>query len=230
MSLLGFYQKVESVTADITLNIETTIASVPAAENAVNTITLPAAGRRVGKEIYVFNQSLFAQKVAGASGDSVFGQSLVLPNQFIRYDSDGSDWYCLNPPGMQAVINVSLSAANIIAMNATPISLIPAQGAGRVVLVQSYTIQIVRTATAFTGGGAVEVRYTNGSGAKAGADISSSFVTGAEGTAYVSIAGVVTELKPVVNAAIVITNATAGFAAGTGTAKVRLQCTFADFN
>lgn len=229
--MLGFYQKAEPVTADISLAADTIIALVGAAENAPNTITLPPAKDRVNNPIYVFNQSLYAQKVTGASGDSVFGQSLALPGQFIRYDSDGSDWYCLNPPGMQAVISKSLAAADLIAMQPAPVSLVPAQGAGRVVLVQSYTIQIVRTATAFTGGGAVEVRYTDGSGAKVGADISSSFITGAAGTAYVTIAGVVTELTPVVNAPIVITNAGGvPFAAGTGTAKVRLACTFCDFN
>lgn len=230
MSLLGFYQKAESVTADITLAADTVIASVPAAENAVNTITLPDAGNRVGKEIYVFNQGLYAQKVAGGTGDSVYGQSLVLPGQFIRYDSDGSDWYALNPPGLQGLAEVSLSAANLIAMNATPVALIPAQGASRVIVPHCITLQIVRTATAFTGGGAVEFRYTNGSGAKVSADMASSLITGAAGTAYDSVSGVTPELTVVPNAALVITNATAAFATGTGTAKVRIAYSLCDFN
>lgn len=230
MSLLGFYQRVESVTADISLNIETVIASVPAAEAAVNTITLPNAGSRVGKEIYVFNHSLYAQRVVGASGDSVYGQAVVLPGQFIRYDSDGSDWYCLSPPGLQGLAEVTLSAANIIAMGTTPVALIPAQGANRVILAHSITLQIVRTATAFTGGGAVEFRYTNASGAKVTADMASSLITGGAGTAYDSVAGVTPELVPVANAALVITNATAAFAVGTGVAKVRVAYSLCDFN
>lgn len=228
--MLGFYQSVESITADRTLNAETTIASVPAAENAVNTITLPPAKDRVNKPVYVFNQSLFVQKVAGSSGDSVLGQALVLPGQFIRYDSDGSDWYALNPPGLQGLAEISLSAANIIAMNTTPVTLISSPGSGRVILVHSITLQIIRTATAFTGGGAVEFRYNNGSGAKVSADMSSSLITGAAGTAYASVAGVTAELTVVPAVPLVITNATAAFAAGTGTAKVRVAYSICDFN
>lgn len=230
MSLLGFYQSVQSITADTTLNAETTIANVPAAENAVNTITLPNSALRVDKPVYVFNFSVFPQKVAGASGDSVYGQTVALPGQMLRFDSDGSDWYCVNPPGTQSVVSVSLAAADLIAMNVTPVTLLGAPGAGRTWIVHSISLQIVRTATAFTGGGAVEFRYTNAAGAKVSADMSSSLITGAAGTAYASVAGITTELTVVAAAAVVITNATASFASGTGVAKVRIAATLADFN
>jgi hypothetical protein len=121
-------------------------------------------------------------------------------------------------------VTVNLAAADIIAMGTTPVSLIAAPGAGKITLVESITLKMVRTATAFTGGGALEFRYTDASGAKVTADIAASVVTtGGAGTEYNSVAGVTTSLTPVANAAIVIRNATAAFADGTGTATVTLK-------
>lgn len=121
-------------------------------------------------------------------------------------------------------VSVNLSAANIIAMGTTPVSLIAAPASGKIILVESITLKMVRTGTAFTGGGAVEFRYTNASGAKVSADIAASVVTtGGAGTEYNHVAGVTTSLTPVAAAAIVITNATAAFADGTGTAVVTLK-------
>jgi hypothetical protein len=81
----------------------------------------------------------------------------------------------------------------------------------------------VRTATAFTGGGAVEFRYTDASGAKVTADVAAALVTtGGAGTAYAHVRGIEASITPVANAAVVITNATAAFAAGTGTAQLSI--------
>lgn len=159
--------------------------------------------------------------IATAAG-SIIGQS-VLRQQYQsgQFVSDGLlSWYNFGPTQEPFQIQKALAAADIIAMNGAPVTLVPAPGAGKIILPEFILMKIVRTATAFTGGGAVEYRYTNGSGAKVSADMSASLITGAAGTAYASVAGVVTELTPVADAALVITNATAGFAAGTGTANV----------
>jgi hypothetical protein len=118
---------------------------------------------------------------------------------------------------------VSLSAANILAMNGAPVTLIPAPGANRIIIVDHILVKVVRTSTQFANGGAVEFRYTNGAGAKVSADMSATLITGAAGTAYAAVRGVTTELTPVANAPVVITNATAAFITGTGTAKVYIQ-------
>lgn len=125
---------------------------------------------------------------------------------------------------------VDLSAANILAMRATPVTLIAAPGAGKINLIEEITVKIVRTSTAFASGGAVEFRYTDGSGAKVTADMSATLITGAAGTAYASCKAVTTELTPVANAAIVITNATGAFTTGTGTAKVYIKYRVLDAN
>src|ERR1043166_9470694 len=54
---------------------------------------------------------------------------------------------------------VALTAANLIAMYTSPVVLVPAQGAGKSIIVHKLIFTITRTSTAFTGGGAVIVQY-----------------------------------------------------------------------
>lgn len=118
----------------------------------------------------------------------------------------------------------TLTAANLIAMYTTPVEIIAAQGAGKSIVVQKLTFSITRTSTAFTGGGAVIFQYAataNGAGTQAlDSTIAAAVVTGAAGVsksfrngAVISdSANTVTE-----NVGLFISNATAVFAAGTGT-------------
>jgi hypothetical protein len=121
-------------------------------------------------------------------------------------------------------IQVALSSAQILALSATPVSLIPAPGAGKIVIVDSILFKMVRTATAYANGGALEFRYTDGSGAKVTADVAAALVTtGGAGTAYAHVAGIEASITPVANAAIIVTNATAPYISGTGTAQVSIR-------
>lgn len=121
-------------------------------------------------------------------------------------------------------VQVALSAAQIIAMGTTPVELIAAPAAGKAIIVDNLTFKMTRTATAFTGGGAVEIRYTDASGAKVTADVAAALITtGGAGTAFANVRGIEASITPVAAAAIVITNATAAFAAGTGTAVVSID-------
>ena len=80
-------------------------------------------------------------------------------------------------PSGSGVATVNLTAAQIIAMGTTPVSLMASPGAGMAIIVDNITVKMVTTATAFTGGGAVEFRYTNASGAKVTADVAAAVVT-----------------------------------------------------
>ena len=121
------------------------------------------------------------------------------------------------------IVQVSLTAAQIIAMRTTPVSLVAAPGAGKAIVVDNISLKMTTTATAFTGGGAVEFRYTDGSGTKVSADIASGVVTAGAGTSFTNVRGIEASLTLVANAAVVITNASAVFAAGTGTAVVTIE-------
>lgn len=122
---------------------------------------------------------------------------------------------------------VSLTAANLIAMYTTPVALIAAPGAGKSIVVAKEVFTITRTATAFTGGGAAITQYdstANGGGLQAlDSTIAATAVTGAAGTTVTARNGaVITDLAStsIQNKGLYISNATAVFAAGTGTATV----------
>lgn len=81
---------------------------------------------------------------------------------------------------------VALTAANIIAMYATPVAIVAAVP-GKAIVVDSVDFVMTRTATAFTSGGVVAVQYNNtanGAGTATTATIAATVVTGAAGTTY----------------------------------------------
>ncbi len=119
---------------------------------------------------------------------------------------------------------VALTAAQLIAMFTTPVQILAAPGAGLALIISEITFEMKRTATAFTGGGAISFQYhTTTSSAPAAGTVAATVVTTAgAATAVVTIdanSGAGGLVVPV-NEGIDITNATAAFAAGTGTAQV----------
>lgn len=192
------------------------------------TCTLPtpngnfAADSAAGGLHRIVNSGTNILLIAVAAGTNL-GPTILYPNQQAIWQSDGvSLWICDSPPPAQGFLQVALSAAQILGMNATPVSLIATPGAARIIVVDHIVLKMVRTSTQFASGGAVEWRYTNGAGAKVSADVSASVVTGAAGTAYSAVRGVTTELVPVADAAIVVTNATGAFTTGTGVGQVSI--------
>lgn len=157
---------------------------------------------------------------ASASGYAA-GCQYIATDTGVRYTNSGTTSSCTFT-ATGASIAVSLSSANILALNATPITLIAAPGAGKAIVVRGIAVKMVTTATQYANGGALEFRYTNASGAKVSADVAAAVVTATAGTSYTSVAGVTTSLTNVANSAIVVDNATAPFITGTGTAVVTL--------
>lgn len=125
--------------------------------------------------------------------------------------------------GLSKIVEVPLTSANILAMNGAPVTLIAAPGAGKVIIVESILLKMVTTATQYANGGAVEFRYTNGSGAKVSADIAAAVITAGAGTSYTHVAGVTTSLTAIANAALIVTNATAAFITGTGAGVLTIK-------
>lgn len=125
-------------------------------------------------------------------------------------------------------VTVNLSAANLIAMYATPVSIVPAV-TNKAIIVDSMEFIITRTSTAFTGGGVVAVQYANtanGAGTATTATIAATVVTGAAGKTYTARIPVVQSdiaSASIAGIGLYISNQTAAFAAGTGTAVVKLK-------
>lgn len=123
---------------------------------------------------------------------------------------------------------VALTAAQLIAMYAAPVEVVPAVP-GKAIIVDSMEFVITRTSTQFTGGGVVAVQYAataEGAGTATTATIAAAVVTGTAGTTYTARIPVV--LSDIATASIngiglYISNATAAFAAGTGTATVTVS-------
>lgn len=129
---------------------------------------------------------------------------------------------------VQKVIQVDLTAANIIAMYTTAVEVL-AGVSGKAIIVDDIVLDLTGTATQFTGGGVVGVQYkntANGAGQMVHADIAAAVVTGA--TARIITHRVGADISSIATADITaqglfISNKTAVFAAGTGTAKLTIR-------
>lgn len=130
--------------------------------------------------------------------------------------------------GYPYLAEVQLSAADIIAMYTTPVLVVPAVP-NKAIVVDSVEFIMRGTATQFTGGGVVSVQYNstaNGAGTSVQAStFAASVVTGATATTYstrppATLSAVAT--ASINGIGLYISNATAVFATGTGTATVRV--------
>lgn len=130
--------------------------------------------------------------------------------------------------GYPQTVEVPLTAAQLIAMYATPVLVVPAVS-NKAIVVDSVELIMTRTATQFTGGGVVSVQYNstaNGAGTSVQAStIAATVVTAGAGTTYstrppATLSDVAT--ASIKGIGLYISNATAAFATGTGTAVVRV--------
>lgn len=161
--------------------------------------------------------------VPGA-GEPVWPTSVPYPPEVFRDALNALD----NKTLMQDII--SLTSVQILALSATPVELVPAPGANKILILDEITIEMTRTATAYANGGVVEARYTGLAGALVAASFPASLITGAAGVAYARNQGLATILTPVANANLTLSNATAPFITGTGTARVHVRWHVLDFS
>jgi len=125
------------------------------------------------------------------------------------------------PVGLQVV---SLAAAQLFAMNGAPVALLPAPGAGKALFVRGLVFEMLAGSVAFTGGGAVSFVYHGGAVSVVTGTILAAVVTAVPGTTFTQLGDVsaANGITIPANTGVDITNATAAFAAGNGTAKVHL--------
>lgn len=158
-----------------------------------------------------------AQIVAG-DGTSYPGGQVSDATVYVRVNHSSGD-------GTSYRVIASITAANLIAMNGTPVAVVGAPGAGKAIVVDSVLFEMTTTSTQFTGGGAVSLVYHGGSVAVHAGSVPASTVTTTAGTTNTLLGPAVATNGTVVpaNTGVDITNATAVFAAGTGTAKVQIK-------
>jgi hypothetical protein len=132
-------------------------------------------------------------------------------------DTDFRDDLCREGSSFQDFV---LSAAQMDTLNATPVTLLAAPGSGLTNLVSNIYLKVNSTGlTAFElGSGVLEIRYTDGSGAKVVTDITNAIVESATDVEQYLPGIVVTAVS---NAAIVAHTST-DVTAGTGSISGRI--------
>lgn len=125
-----------------------------------------------------------------------------------------------------AIQSITLSPAQILSLHSSPVTLIPPKGNNSsntginyVYIVEGITARLYYGGTAYTGANNLEFRYTDASGIKVTADLSSTFINSTVNT-FVHVAGITTAFTPVFNSPIVVTVPTLNPA--TGNSKITL--------
>lgn len=148
------------------------------------------------------------------------------------YRNDGTvaapTWNSITSPNVAQYREVNLTAAQINGMAATPVEIIPAV-AGKAVILDSFVFDLTGTATQFAGGGVVNLQYKNtatGAGTTLHADIAATVVTGATGrviTQRIPKDLSATATADITGIGVFISNKTAAFTTGTGTAVCKVN-------
>jgi hypothetical protein len=139
---------------------------------------------------------------------------------------DSNNAVVLPSGGPLGALVVSLTTAQLEAMFGTPVPIIPAPAANQAIIAKEAVLEMIPGTVAFTGGGAVELVYHGGSTSAVTGSVPASVVTAA-GSSPTTITelgqGVGSNgLSVPVGVGVDITNLTAAFATGNGSAKVHI--------
>jgi len=113
---------------------------------------------------------------------------------------------------------VTLTSAQILTLNTTPVVIVPAPGAGLTIIGDYMVLKYLNGGTNYAGGGAFSMQYSGG--ATLFATLPASTITGASATATAPTTGAVTGS---INTAVTITNATGNFTTGNGTIVILMS-------
>lgn len=153
--------------------------------------------------------------------------ALTLENGMIVYNTDddefnlaqGGTWSNFSPNATQTE-TVSITSPQLLGMFNAPVNILPAPGAGKAIIVTNVIFDYVFNTTAYQAGGTIQLFY-GAKTATASSALPAAALTAGAGTVTTG-ASVTTQRNAadVANAAITLSNNTAAFTTGDGTAKV----------
>ena len=160
---------------------------------------------------------LFSRNLRSAIVESVaFAQSFfdVNPVNHSRLDKANER----NPDVQMYCRKTLLTSAQILALNTTPITLVPAPGAGRAIIPINVVARLTYNSVAYATNTSMEIRYTNGSGTVlTSASLAALLTAVANKTQAVDMTG--SEFTALPNAPIVVDVATGNPTAGNSTVE-----------
>lgn len=132
-----------------------------------------------------------------------------------------TDGIQVSPTVTEFTKDVNLTAANLQAMQATPIVVVPAEGTGYAFDFVSAVLVYDSTATAYANGGAITINYAGG--AAVSTTLAATFLTAANNKVWnLQKLNAANGYTMPVNTGLAITNAAAPFITGTGVCRLKI--------
>lgn len=116
---------------------------------------------------------------------------------------------------------VSLTSANLLAMNATPVVVLAAPGSGKAIRIKSCVAIFDSTSTTYANGGVIYLSYNNTTPITN--NVAATFLTGGDKVYQLNPLAAAGGINTLVNTAVTITNDTAPFITGTGVARLLIE-------
>lgn len=205
----------------------TTVGPTTLSTTTYNTLTGPLGGAGLAYiDVYRTVGGASQGKIGTVTLSTITGSTFTFVDTGLAGDSTTAP--TLNTTGQlivgavpvgKLVLQTTLTTANILAMNGTPVSVVGNPGAGVVAISTFIMVQFKPGVTQFTGGGAITFVYHGGSINPHAGNIPAATFNSASASNNL-LAPISATIQPPTNTGIDITNATAAFATGNGSAIV----------